>query len=208
MEDSIFIEVLKYGAQKGIEGLTVEELYVWGSEHGYLELDGYLDPDVEDVDQQIKRFAFKNLFLECFQQSNYAHGAKSKTTYVLKNEYYFRLIEYRELQESRTAARSANKNSMWAIGISVAAIIVSAVLTFAQLNTPTTINKSDLQALINSNAPANVQREVKLDSLQMAQILSAIGYDQSNSRTKKKKAINQGQEVSHHELINQYFEDN
>jgi len=203
MEDIIFIEVLKCGAKKGIEGLTAEELYTWGAEQGYFGPNAYLDPDVQDVDQQLKRFAFKKLFLECFQKSNYAHGAKAKTAYVLKNEYYFRFIEYQELQESRAAAKSANRNAMWAIGISVFAIIVSAFLTYTQLNTPASINKSDLQALINSNSSADVQKEVKLDPLQMEQILSAMA--QSKSAVKTKNPF-QSNEIKHHELINQYFE--
>ncbi len=131
----------------------------------------------------------------------------SDEKYHLSFEARFKLLDYYELQEAQRSAKSANRNAFIAIGISVIAIVISAVFTFTQSNVPITINRSDLNDLINSNREAGVQREVKLDSLQMAQILSAIGFDQSNIKVKKKEATNQGHEASHLELINQYFED-
>lgn len=204
MEDSIFIKVLEYGEQVGIDGTTDADFWKWAKNLG-------VDNKSGNIQESLKTNALQSILKECFDRAYATEDNGSKTEHyyklVLKTEYYFRLIEYRELQESRAAARSANKNAMWAIGISVAAIIVSAVLTFTQLNTPATINKSDLNALIKSNKEAGVQRKVKLDSLQMAQILTAIGDNQSNTKAKKVKATDQGQEVSHYELINQYFED-
>jgi len=191
MEDSIFIEVLKFGEEKGIEGVSFEKLKNWI----------YDDKDAGFTDTEL--VLLKNIFDECFEQSKVGNYIEE---FNLKTEYYFRLIEYRELQESREAAKSANRNAMWAICISILAIIISAVLTFNQLNTPVSMNKSDLQALINSNTKADVQREVKIDSLQMAQILSAIGYSQPHRKAEKQKALDQGREVSHHQLINKYFE--
>ncbi len=192
MDDSIFIEILKYGAGKGLEGVSFEELKTSIHDHS----------DAESTETE--HGLLKNVFDECFEQSDVGSGTEK---FNLKTDYYFRLIEYQELAESRAVAKSANRNAFIAIGISVFVIIVTAVLTFTQLNTPATITKSELNALIMATRDAGVQREVKLDSMQMAQILSAIGYDQSNDRSKKQNAVNQGQEVSHHELINQYFED-
>ena len=197
MEDSIFIEVLKFGEKKGLEGTDYNELSNWIIKNGFAES--------ADAKKDNKAAILSNLFDECF---DYPRGGNKRDKANLKTEYYFRLIEYRELQASRMAARSANRNAMYAIRISIFAIIVSAVLTFTQLNAPVSVNKSDLQALINSNTSANVQREVKLDSLQMAQILSAIGYRQPKPENDRKKSLykDQGKEVSHHQLINKYFE--
>ncbi len=195
MKDSIFIKLLEYGAKKGIEGTSYDEIKSWATERNFIDV-------TDDVDGRAKEL--EQLFSETYQQV----VRDTDVTHTLKTEYYFRLIEYQELQASRQAAREANRNAFIAIGISLFAIIISAVLTFAQLRMPTTISKSDLSALIRSNTEAGTQqREVKLDKLQMAQILSAIGFDKTNTNAKKEEATNQGHEASHLELINQYFED-
>jgi len=199
--DKIFIELLKYGAEKGLKGTDQLEVEQWAAER-YLP-----DRKSNEAEWNDLQVTLRYLFEECFHETNRTTKGGHIRIRVLKNEYYFRLIEYQELQESRRAAREASRNAWWAIRIAVAAIIVSAVLTYTQLNTPTTINKSDLNALIESNRNTNIQSEVKLDSLQMAQILSAIGYSQPKPNTKKQPATDQGKEVSHHELINKYFED-
>lgn len=195
MEDSIFIKVLEHGEQVGLDG-TNETLL-----RDYIQRKTSIN--FEDEDHKHKTDSLHRLFLSCFE---FFDNGKAGKNNILKTEYYFRLIEYRELQESRLAARSANKSAMWAISISIFAIIISAVLTFAQLNTPVSMNTSDLLSLTNSNA---VQREVKLDSLQMAQILLAVGYGQAKPTSDRKVSPDQshGKEVQHHQLINQYFED-
>jgi hypothetical protein len=192
MEDSVFIEVLKYGAEKGVEGGTLENMKKWICDHRDAEL------------IETEHVLLENIFEECFEMSNGGTGGEK---YNLKTEYYFKLIEYQELRESNKAAKSASRNAFTAIGISVFAMVFIAVFAFTQWNRPITINESDLNALISSNRHSNAQREVKLDSLQMAQILAAMQYSRSNPEPKKQKTIEQGQEVSHHELINQYFED-
>ncbi len=197
MEDSIFISVLEYGEKAGLKGITRQDLKNWATEKGFVS--GHND--------DIKVGFLMNLFKECFEKVTPLNVGTPK--WNLKTEYYFRLIEYRELQESRLSARSANRNAIWAIGLSIFAIIVSGILAFNQLTTSVGMNKSDLQAFIISNTRENRQREVKLDSLQMAQILSAMGYRQAKPENERKSSQNkdQGKEVSHHQLINQYFED-
>ncbi len=194
MDKPVFIKLLEYGEEVGLSGTNFDHIHSWAVQNNIFSNSGNIESEL---------LLLRDLYFECFNRVS----GSSEDLWVLKTEYYYRLIEYRELQEGRAAARSANKNAMWAIMISVTAIIISAVLTFTQLRTPTTINKSDLNALIKSNRDSANQKEVKLDSLQMAQILSAIGFDKSNIKVKKDEVTNQGQEASHHELINQYFED-
>ncbi|MCP3871893.1 MAG: hypothetical protein GY699_01905 [Desulfobacteraceae bacterium] len=196
--DKIFIELLKYGAEKGLEGVTADEITNWAIGKGFV------NKNPSTPEQKIKQKALHRLLNECF---NPCSADKGPQAFVLINEYYFRLIEYQELQESRRAAREASRNAFMAIGISIFAIIITAFLTYTQLNTPTIINQSNLNALIESNRKANIQSEVKLDSLQMAQILSAIEYSQPKTKAKKLPANDQGKEISQHELINRYFEE-
>lgn len=200
MEDTIFIKVLEYGEKAGIEGATDSEFWEWTKSLG-------INNNTSDDHETLKAQALNRILDECFFKSKLALAEETpkKTIYknVLKTEYYFRLIEYRELQQSRAAAKSASKNAFIAIMISMVAIIFSIYVA----KQPISINKSDLNALINSNKDTVIQKEVKLDRLQMAQILSAIGYGQSNPKPMRSEAKGKSKEISHHELINQYFED-
>jgi len=112
-----------------------------------------------------------------------------------------------ELQKSRKAAYKANRNAFFAIGISLIAIIISMISSYTLLKTPVSINKSDLKALVQAQKTLNTQTEVKLDALQMKQILSAIEYNKSNQQAKVQKPATQSQELKHVELINRYFEE-
>jgi hypothetical protein len=198
--DKIFIELLKFASKKGLDGATVSELDAWAGQNEFIA------GSAANAEQT--RDALRQLFLEC------TNPVENSDVRVLRNEYYFRLIEYNELRESRIAARVAsekaliaNDNAVKAIRIAVVAIIVSVLATIFQITTPVTINKTDLDAMVNGTKDAEVQKEVKLDSLQMAQILSAIGYGQSMPKQPPPKATDQGKEISHHELINRYFEE-
>ena len=204
MKDTIFIKVLEYGEQVGIDGTTYQEFIKWARQ------ENLIIPESGDPDEKLKTAALQNLFSECFQRSKAIQDSdKERTTphtNVLKTEYYFRLVEHRALEESRKAAKSANRNAFSAIAISIIAMIICTVTVFVQLNSPISINKSDLQGLIESNTASKV-KEVRLDRLQMTQILSAIEADQATA-PQKKSATMPSNEVEHHELINRYFEEN
>jgi hypothetical protein len=187
MENSIFIDVLTYGAKRGAAGVSFEELKK--------RINDNRDTELTETELAL----LNNIFKECF-----ASGGSGTEKQNLKTEYYFRLIEYQALKESWKAGKSANRNAFTAIGLAVFAIVLTTFLAFTQWNRPITLSKSDLNALTSSNRHANVQREVKLDSLQMAQILAAVQYRGPEPKNQKPKE--QGQEISHHELINQYFE--
>ena len=193
MEDTVFIKVLEHGEQVGLEGTTPTDL----KRH----IEKELDIDLDHTDHQSKKESLDNIFYECFRNVD---GRKHGRNHILKTEYYFRLIEYRELQEARSASKSANRNAFMAIGLSIFAILVSAILPLSQLNAPVSIRKADFQELTKT---ANVEQEVKLDRLQMARILSAIESLQLEPIPQKSKAILPSNEVQHHDLINRYFEE-
>lgn len=210
--DEIFIKVLKYGAERGIEGTDVQRFNTWASEQGFVDLKS------KESHQLLKRNALQGLLIECFQEAEY-RGKTLERLYVLKSEYYFRLIEYHELQEARKAARDANRNAIFAISLSIFTLLLSAFFTYTQLKTPVSINKDDMQALIESNKNPNTQnvqlnqnqldelKGIKLDSLQMAQILSAIESSHAKPTIRKSTANNPGNEGSMLEAINQYYEE-
>ena len=204
MKNSIFIDVLRYGEQVGLKGTSYGDFQKWAAEKGIINLTSNAAKDALQID------SLKKLFQDCFVSFADTEKGGSTSTIpsrcVLKTEYYFRLIEYRERHERTQAANFANRNAMWAIGISLAAVILCTILTLTLIFTPNRMKPSDLTPLINSIA---VQKEVRLDSLQMAQLISAIGYNQYKPKNDRKKSVHQteSQEILHHELINRYFED-
>ena len=153
MTDKIFIILLEYGAEIGLEGTDIPEFIKWAASHNFINTKS------SETHEKLKQNALHSLFKECFEENRYYEGSSSKKLFVLKNEYYFRLIEYRELQESRNASKEANKNAMVvnktatvAIAISVLAILVGLFVSIFQVITPvSTINQPDLKLLITYN---------------------------------------------------------
>ncbi len=206
MESSIFIQVLEYGEKVGLGGTTVKQFKAWAHENGLVNI------ETREPRNKLSIVSLTNLFFDCFQpvevESAEREQDDSRRLYVLKTEYYFKLMDIRQFRETGAAVKSASRNAFIAMGITVLAIIVGAALIVPRLNTPVRIHNADLTALVNAVAPANVPAEVKLDSLQMAQVLSAVGAGAVRPEMDRKESLNpaDGKEVSHHELINRYFE--
>ncbi|MCG7983494.1 MAG: hypothetical protein JAY90_12205 [Candidatus Thiodiazotropha lotti] len=163
-EKSIFIRVLRYGAEKGLSGFTLDQYRDW-----LLSL-----PEVQDKDS-IEYNRGHTLLEECFYYGGYADKEQKLHHYVLKNEYYFRLVEYQELEESRKAARSANRNSTIAISISVLAIVSSVFLSYRQTTAPITISEGQvkyLQELLTTNTEAQI-KQIEKQTSEITQALSS-----------------------------------
>lgn len=107
------------------------------------------------------------LFYECFdlEKLKPQHGHNPDVLMgmptSLKAEYYFRLLEFRELQLARETSMQANKNasaahdqSQRSFRASVAAVLISilvAVITTSwQLNSSLTINPTQIEHLVNA----------------------------------------------------------
>ena len=136
-KDSVFIKILEYGESAGDGGAT---------EDGMISA---IYPD--STPSKNHRARLVALFQECFLPSN---GGKA-----LKTEYYFRLLEYRELKESREASLSARKYSSWAIGLSVVAIVTGVLVGWFQLKTAVSINPLQVKQVVEaSQAPITIQQ--------------------------------------------------
>src|SRR5690606_33817571 len=132
MEDSIFIEILKHGEERGLDGTAFHVLKEHLIRKGFLK---------KDHDQLTENRLYK-LYSECFDEYHTGpHGSR-----ILKTDYYFRLIEYRELQEARNAPREANRNSFIAIGISILAILASVAATYLQMRNPVEIDDRQIDS--------------------------------------------------------------
>jgi len=159
-DKTIFIKLLKYGESLGLEKCTIDDALAWARKNNFISEEG----DSRQKDR------FIQLFLECF------HGVvpvREEATYVLKNEYYFRLIEYKELKESRIASKSANRNAFIAIGISLTSIVLGVYATWFQLNTEISVDSSQVASIIDASKPPQSQN-VELSSNQLSLVVSEL----------------------------------
>lgn len=136
-EPSIFIRVLQLGAQAGAAGVDENEINQWITNQ----------PEVENEFSDTRNSIWK-IFHESFERTKSGHG--NPTVFRLKNEYYFRLIEFQELELSRNASISANRFSTVAIALSLLAIIASAIVGYMQITSSTQIQPSQISTLQNS----------------------------------------------------------
>ncbi len=115
--------------------------------------------------------------------------------------------EVDESQEIKTKLKTVNRISLWAIIISIIAISFCLTLGYKIVATPVSINDDQLTRIIEAMT-ASHQKEVKIDTLQMAQILSALEYGKKAKPMVRKRFIKPSGEIENHELINRYFEEN
>lgn len=126
----------------------------------------------------------------------------------LKNQHCVRLIDHQELQEARKAAKDANRNAIAALCISIIAIVFSGYLTLK----PVSINKADIKALAAAVKGSGdeksqlSQNTIKIDRLQMAQIISAIEKAKAKPTVKRSQLKTISSEDSMVEAINDYYE--
>jgi hypothetical protein len=155
----VFIRLLEYGEEIGLTGTDVNKAIEWGIKSNIL-------PGKNDEEFPAKKEFFKQLFYDCYVRP----GGVATNERILKTEYYFRLIEYQELQEARKASKSANRNSFIAITVSILAIIISIYMAYSQINSPVSIDQKQIEAITN--------RPLKLDQEQMETIKGWINQRQ------------------------------
>ena len=154
MKKSPFIKLLEYGEQIGTRGADEKEIFEWALRTGVIP------------DNKVSKRILDNLLYECFDKT----GDGSR---ILKVEYYFRLIEYRELEESRIASRQANRNSFIAILFSITAIVISSIIGYQQLTGSVSISSSQVREIVNANSQP-ITGNITIESTQIEALIDAI----------------------------------
>lgn len=163
MSEPVFIKLLEFGEKIGLAGTDFDAVTEWAINSGVL-------PSESDQTHEKQKHLLRILFFESFA----LNSGSSEFVWVLKAEYYFRLLEFRELQESRASSQAANRNSLIAILISLIAIIFSCGTAYFQVKTPVsiqgalTINESQIKAIIESNK-ANSNKQLHKDAAKSAE---------------------------------------
>ena len=172
-EKTIHIRLLEYGEKVGLTGATWDSTTEWAVENKVI-------PQKKGDEADL----LKELFLECFASTS----RSTAVTRVLKAEYFFRLLEYRELCEVRETSRQANQNAWIAIVISVIALIITSLIGYYQTTRPIDINKEQIVAIVNTikkiesgslqeiltKLNKNKDTELVLNTDQFNQIINAI----------------------------------
>lgn len=158
--DDFYIQVLKFAASKAPDGFTQVDYENWAK-----DTYGTVSDDT--------RLTLKHIRQECFHSSTRNH----KPIFSLKSEYYYRLVEFQELEESRKASSEANKNSQVAIGFSILAIATSLIIGAIQLNSRITIDYDQVNRMETKKFPITQ----KIESRQLNQVIDAL--EQSNINT-------------------------
>ncbi|UTA47463.1 hypothetical protein L1F30_15040 [Simiduia sp. 21SJ11W-1] len=159
-EKSLFIWLLEFG-EKHQGGTTLHSA-----------INGAIEDKLLSSRSQAEANTISNLFKECFDVPEWYKNQEKfndSAVYSLKSEYYFRLLEYRELQLAREAAnraednaRFARKHASWSIGLSVIAVIAAVVTPFFiagwQSKQPIALNQDSITKIVLPLLEANRAR--------------------------------------------------
>src|SRR5690625_6798906 len=100
MHQHIFIRLLEYGESIGLNGTNFEEVLEWDKKYNYI-------PKPGSQEYKLREGLLRELFFESFTKST----ASTDNIWVLKSEYYFRLLQYRELQLARSEEHTSELQS-------------------------------------------------------------------------------------------------
>ncbi len=140
MKKSHYIKLLEYGEERGIKGVDFDEVVIWA-------ISNEIIPETGTKEHDSARGALKDIFFECFKRVTDTRN----NLHTLKTEYFYRLIEFKELQESRIASTQANRNSFIAISISIVAILIAVIISYIQLTGSVLISPAQIKELVNAN---------------------------------------------------------
>lgn len=130
----IFIKLLEFGEKAGINGTDTDSL------RKHFEDAGIIRKSSGDPHEWL---LLHKLLIETFTHESIINK------WVLKAEYYSRLLEYRELQETIKNAKSATRISCIAITISLIALLASIFIGYKQIVNTVTINQEQINDLKN-----------------------------------------------------------
>jgi hypothetical protein len=147
----IFIALLEHGEEQGLKGTSLAAVLQWAEEEGYL-------PEKDDPVYKEQKGLLRGLFFESFEQNSVV--SSSANSWGLKIEYYYRLLEYRELTEARTASSRAQITSIAAIILSLLTIILSGYIGYLQLKSPVKLSNTQYSELIQKSEKLIKSNEV------------------------------------------------
>jgi len=158
----IYIALLEYGEEHGLKGVTLDAVYEWAEETNYL-------PSADSPECQDAKSLLRDLYFECFERNSNS----TKNIWGLKNEFYFRLLEYRELVEARQASSLAKRNSNIATVISVTALVASLFIGYMQLAKPLSLERKQVET-IGASLESQTTSLIRSSAQESAELVNAV----------------------------------
>jgi len=145
-QDDLYIAILKYGKEHIGENVTPGDIKKYFKENNY-EID-------------VPSGAFQRLFFDVFSDPK-GRGFNDNLPCIMNMEAYFRLLEHEELKEARQSSKEARKYAIIAICISIIAMVISIIFSIIQIITPTKIDNTQFQKLIQPASQSVWQSDEK-----------------------------------------------
>jgi len=130
LSNDAFLELLQFGKQKGLDGVSFRALFEFGRKIGYLtesEFNEIINKPPHEVHEGLaheKKFALTRIFDETFHACHTVDGNR-----ILSVDSYFKLLEHDELVLARENAKSARWFSIAAIAISFISLLTAFYLS-------------------------------------------------------------------------------
>lgn len=178
-KNDLYLLMLEYGMEKLETGATENEITKHFKDTYQYEL--------ETVD---KRQHFRRVLLDVFSSPT-GHSSQGENKLFMTMEAYFKFIEYVELTEARKSSTKATYFASFAIVVSIASMVASVIFSAVQLDTPTTINESQMEEINKLQYDASpIARQLKeINEAQKKHFqLMEKSYNKSLNRTVEKDA--------------------
>jgi len=138
-QKNIYLNALEFGEKLLNKGETV----TFNKLQEHLKKRGYV------FETQAEEQLLRDLAREAFH-IYVSDGDKWKEEPSYLNvEGYFKLLEYRELNEARKSSREARRYAIFAIVLSIFTLVVSIYFSYKELNNETIINSKQFEVIEN-----------------------------------------------------------
>lgn len=160
-----YIGLLQLGREKGLHGISNDELLDYGFESGFLT-DSELSTlkgsnNWKNIEPEIahKGYILSALKFELFETDHYLfeydnHADIIDKHHFLKADSYFKLLEHEELVLARESATSARRFSLAAITIALLSLVASIILS----RVPITLTDEQYQGIV-ARKPITISEE-------------------------------------------------
>jgi len=186
----IHLELLKYGREMGIDGVSWEDVPEFMVAHGYLnaaEHEALREASMNARQCKSESAKEKILFVETLWDSSFELNPHHDTKRVLSVDSFFKLLEHEELELARKNAKSARRYSLWAIAIAFTSLLVSSVQALYQMNKPIVLSETQYQGIVDAQQATSIATQITTINKQLDKLINVSSRNMWGSHTREEK---------------------
>jgi hypothetical protein len=195
-DDNDLIRIASFIADKGIEGATFSELVNFMRQENILNNNegdellkyGNFHTSTYPIDPIIlNKF---NKLISILHTGSSFEGDSSGNKIIITYEGVTSLLDFAELKFARQNSKEAKTYSIWAIGISLLALIASAVIGIIQINGSVKIDEKQFEKIVNKSDVDNfneIKDEVKSSNQKINYLNTKLDSIEKQIKLYKKK---------------------